>query len=193
MEGSHPHDWPDEYPQLEELHGAAAEVLRLTLPTVWDSRTVEELLESLSIDNEAEFIADQLSQEQLVALAKASFDLGNDEARWQLASRLSQLPETDERESLLTRFLNDEDEYVRRRALLAAGECRSPQVERAALKAWRSDEEYQRLVALHVLWQLKSPRLEHHLEIAETDSSEFVRKRVREIRLGQGEYESVDG
>jgi HEAT repeat protein len=76
----------------------------------------------LARDNEWEIIIDNLIKNppQLLALTAHSIFFPDHDARWQIAYGLGEINENDnEIKNLLNMFLQDEKEYVRRRASFA--------------------------------------------------------------------------
>ncbi len=123
-------------------------------------RPAADLLFLLARDNETETIAEILTAHPalLIWLAKEGRDLAEPSARWQLANALGNIPNRDAAiVPLLTGYCHDTDEYVRRRALLALGRHRAPDVEPLADRDWAGGSLYARLAALQVLADLASP------------------------------------
>ena len=70
---------------------------------------------------------------------------------------------------LLLRFNVDNDEYVSRMAMLALANIESAHTEKLAVKAWKTNDEYQRIAALWAIWRIKSPNLPKYIEAAKQD------------------------
>lgn len=150
-------EWECAYPDWPSIYTAVKDVLSRedALGHLGDSG-IESILYLLARDNECEIIAKALAEnpEILIALAHAALQASERDSKWQIASRLRNiqvLPH--DAEALLLKFVEDDDEYVRRHALLALGDMRSSRTEDLAQKAWESDDEYQRIAAL---WALKA-------------------------------------
>lgn len=142
-------------------------------------------LSLLARDNEVEELADLLSEHPatLAGVAEhvcAAPESTEPDARWQIAACLPAIG-PDATPLLLTLFADD-DEYVRRRALLSLGTLRAPAAERCAVAAWKSGLEYQRIVALHVLHEVRSPRFATYAALAADDPRPSVRQAAH--RLG---------
>ena len=133
----------------------------------WTDREVDDILYVMSWDNECEDLADEIEEnpDVLIKLANLALNSLEDDAKWQLADRLGNLS-NEPAESLLLKFVKDEDEYVRRRALIALGRMNSPQAEALAEKSWETGEEYQRIAALWVLKDISSNKLTAYLQKA---------------------------
>lgn len=113
-------EWETAYDEWHNLYSAVEAILYK--PTL-DESEVQLLLYALARDNECEFIRGMLEDypEHGLRLAAAAVTYPEYEARWQAADFLGRI-ETLEAKELLRRFVEDSDEYVRRRALLAAQE-----------------------------------------------------------------------
>jgi HEAT repeat protein len=95
---------------------------------------------------------------------------------WQLSSDKTSA------EALLLILVNDEDEYVSRRALLALGALKSLHAESLAEKAWLSGHEYQRIAALWVLKDIASSKLAEYVLLAGEDGRKYLVNNAREIQ-----------
>jgi HEAT repeat protein len=118
----HSVDWELEYPDWDSLYQAVYKVLANIPLARWNSEVFDELLYALARDNETENIADKLPEhpKKLVALANKAITYPDYQARWQIAHALYKISDkSEEAKNLLTGFASDENEYVRKRALLA--------------------------------------------------------------------------
>lgn len=152
----------------------------------WTPEVHQDVLYALARDNEAERISDELVDhpELLLRLAPTALVCADSHARWQVAEAPGRTHESHaEVEGFLKRLCtSDEDEYVRRRSLLALGHRRSPMAEPLALHAWDTGHEYQRIAAMEVLCDLDSSHLTRILSAADHDPREAVRQRASYIR-----------
>jgi HEAT repeat protein len=140
----------------------------------WTANDVADLLFLINICN-TEYLAETLTNKTEIALflARSALEVGEPDARWQLASQLAFVSERHkEAESLLLRFVTDSEECVSRRALLALAALKSSTVPEFAEKAWQSGHEYQRIAALHALKAVGSPMLQNYLAAAYEDGRE---------------------
>ena len=138
----------------------------------------------LARDNEVEDLADLLSEHPVTLAGVAEHvcaapGCAEPDARWQIAAYLPAIG-PDATPLLLTLFADD-DEYVRRRALLSLGELGVPAAEGCAVAAWESGLEYQRIASLHVLHQIGSLELETYAKRAAGDPRSFVRQAARRL------------
>ena len=110
-------EWETEYPHWDRLYATVGELL---CSGSWPISSLPLLLYVLARDNEAEYVLDLLSQyqESGMALAGACINYPDSDARWQIAVFLGKV-RTPEAIEMLKKLAEDENEYVRRRALIA--------------------------------------------------------------------------
>lgn len=164
-------EWEVEYDDWPALHDAALMFLASAVTETWTEDEVEDLLYAIARDNEIEHLSRSLRERPDVLLKLAALARGAESAaKWQLASQLGTLSERKaEAERLLLTFVEDDAEYVSRRALLALGALHSPHAERLAERAWRAGHLYQRMAALHVLAAVSSRKLPEYVRLAYED------------------------
>jgi HEAT repeat protein len=178
-------EWEFEYKGWQSLYRAAFDVLDSLPLSEWDEETKALLLFVLARDNEGEIIAEELVSrpEILLILAKASIRSTDAQAKWQIATQLSKLGEGHAAaQSLLETLARDEDEYVRRRALMSLGVVGSPMLESFVDAAWETGDEYQRMAVLTALRNYRSPRLEDFLTRAEFSRQAYLSAHASRIR-----------
>ncbi|SDX05600.1 HEAT repeat domain-containing protein [Paenibacillus sp. CF384] len=115
-------EWETEYLHWDRIYLAVNKVLRYVPLNEWEIVDDELLLYALARDNEVENVLQLLIEypEALKRLAYRAFSYEDYEARWQVAFGLGEIEnKCDEVQELLTKFLQDENEYVRRRATFA--------------------------------------------------------------------------
>ncbi|MGN6152905.1 MAG: HEAT repeat domain-containing protein [Lysobacteraceae bacterium] len=178
-------EWECDYPDWPSIYEAVTGVLsREDAITHLGDRGVESILYLLARDNECEIVADALAKrpEVLAAFAHAALQTGESDAKWQIAHGLGKprVPREDA-EALLVEFAVDADEYVRRRALLALADIKSPRTEAFAQKAWDSGLEYQRIAALWALKACGSGLLADFIAAAMVDGREHLTRNARQI------------
>jgi HEAT repeats len=149
----------------------------------WSNQDVDDILHVIGWDNECEYLTDEIEEnfDILIKLADLALNSSEDNAKWQLADRLGNLS-NEPAESLLLKYVNDENEYVRRRALIALGRMKSPQAEALAEKSWETGEEYQRIAVLWVLKDISSNKLPSYLQKAMEDGRHIVLTNAHRIQ-----------
>jgi len=172
-------EWETEYQRWPQLRDAAVSTLSASR---LDPSTVDRLLYVLARDNECEILLDALEEHPAAALhlARAGIAYGDPEARWQLAVHLGTRDEL-EAVTLLRHLLQDSNEYVRRRALLASTRHDAQHAEQTAIRWLQATEEYSRLAALSALAELGSEALPDAVSRLRDDPSSVVRARLAEL------------
>jgi hypothetical protein len=182
-------EWECDYEHWPRLWAAAIAVLDSLPPEAWTETCSVNLLYAIARDNEMEHIAQELSgrPEALLKLARFALRSLEPDAKWQLAARLGTLSTNKaEAETLLLRLVDDADEYVSRRSLLALGASKSVHAESLAEKAWLTGHEYQRIAALRVLKDIASSKLTEYAQFAEEDGRKSVIKSAHDVlKTGQ--------
>jgi HEAT repeat protein len=87
-------------------------------------------------------------------------------------------------ETALLKLVQDDHEYVSRMALQALGRIGSTNAEPLCERAWGTGDEYQRIMALWVLKDIKSVKLKEYLSLAKADGRRFVISNAIEVEQG---------
>jgi hypothetical protein len=176
-------EWECDYDHWQEIYGALGRALDETQLQA----TIEDILYALARDHEIEEIRCCLTAraDVLMWLAPAALVSPERDARWQIAVSLGEVG-SPAALNLLRRFVDDSDEYVRRRALMAHASHRPREAEPIAWAWLSSTEPYSRLAALHVLRDIQSSRLSDAIQMLRDDPFEVVRQRAVEFSQPQG-------
>ncbi|MDG1769220.1 MAG: HEAT repeat domain-containing protein [Yoonia sp.] len=83
--------------------------------------------------------------------------------------------------------MDDADEYVRRRSLMALSVLGSKETERLAILAWETGRLYPRIEALHALSKIGSPKLEHFLGLVKQDGRAHLLANASELQIERNE------
>ena len=175
-------EWECDYEDWATLYAAGeASLANLSMSEV----EVDLVLYVLARDNESELIKSMLEKyvDNGMRVARAAISCGDADARWQIADFLG-TQNGDEAKHLLHRFADDEDEYVRRRALLASVRNNPTFAETTAWEWLASEHEYSRLASLRILRQLGSPELAAAIERLRDDLSPVVQAELAVIAAG---------
>lgn len=185
-------EWECEYQHWGDLHGAVLQFFEGRPIESWSRQETQAVLYAIARDNEIEYLAGEVvdvSPALLVPLTRCALELGEADARWQLAVQLGRVGRRGGvEEELLLRLLEDDVEYVRRRALGALAQFGSAHVEQAALREWERADPHQEPARIMCLWSLHrvgSPLLSRLLASAEHDPSEHLREYVDRVRRGE--------
>lgn len=177
-------EWECDYENWQELLAAASDCIAAHRDGSIPSGVADDLLYAIARDNECEHIREMLlaSPTLLAILATRAVSLDDADAKWQIAISVaeSQMPGA---ANLLRPFLKDQDEYVRRRSLLAFAPFSPKEAEAIAIENLNDGFEYTRIAALHVLHAVGSNQLDASLDRMAIDSSQYVRQNVEKLRL----------
>jgi hypothetical protein len=176
-------EWECDYEHWNALWSAAISTIDRHVDREISSGVAEDLLYVLARDNEAEYVRGHLVQTPsvLAALVVYATKCADADAKWQIVVSVAEanLPGA---ANLIRPFLNDEDEYVRRRSLMVYALYAPREAENIALQNLSDAFEYTRIAALHVLDAVDSPHLASWLDALENDPNEYVRHNVRDLR-----------
>lgn len=168
--------WGDIYRLFEAvLSGVAADRV--------SGHVLEQMVYIIARDNEPEHLIDVLPgyPEWFGILCRHSLHMDEPEARWQFADRLPQTEVSDGCRRCIIRFLEDEDEYVSRRALLVLPRIMPGKVEAYADLFWNRRkysgelEQYQKLAVLTALKEAGSPQWTKYARLVGQEDEEWLR------------------
>ena len=149
---------------------------------------LSELVYIIARNNEDEALAEYLSRytEWFMKLGELSLLLNEPEARWQFAIRLKEMTDKKRAGVLLEKFVNDDNEYVSRRALMELPALLPDKVEAYSTWFWPRDvygdwQEYQRMAVLTALNEIRSPLLGEYLKRAREDGRIYLVRYADEI------------
>ena len=168
---------PDMYPYYGDFLKAAQEFLKLPQFSV---EQISLLVEALALDDEGENIQDLLREFPDIArlLISGAVAYPDYPARWQAGVLAGEVGS----EGLVTRYLNDAHEYVRRRTILAA-RIRFPALAESIALPWLdSSFEYERMVALDTLHAVGSSHYLKAVSKLARDSSSVVQIQLKRLR-----------
>lgn len=112
-------EWEIEYPDWYEIY-KSVELEIIYINKNSDISKIHNILEAIAIDNESEYIID-LCEEKILNIElfiKEGYKFYQPETRWQIAELIRKI-QTKDYVIYLEEMLNDENEYVRKRALNA--------------------------------------------------------------------------
>lgn len=169
--------WPSFWRAAESTIASSARHL--------DDIDADNLLYCLARDNEIEQVARTLEAHPEVfrLLAIRAVTYPDYAARWQIAASLPSVAGPHTRDLLLP-YLDDPDEYVRRRALLACVEIDAALAEKISVANLNSEHEYTRLASLQILADLKSSHVAAAADKLKNDRSEHVRQIAEKFLKG---------
>ena len=174
--------------EFDEMYDAAVELIENEPAEAADEQVIDDLLYALARDNECELIAQILEDHDdwFSLLCRKCMESPYTNAKWQLAVRLRNYSGSDGLKELIYGFLSSGDEYTERMALESLAYICPEKAEEYAVRFWERDkyehDEYQKIMALHVLYKIKSAELEKYLRLAESSEYSYLRINAEEIR-----------
>lgn len=174
-------EWECEYNDWGTIYSEFENIIKNSTPEQYTKEELMKLIYILARDNEDEFLADIIVENQmwLICLCEYSFLSDENDARWQLAVRAKYIQDKAISRQLLERYVNDSDEYVNRRALMELAEVLPDKVEYYSCIFWDRDiygdlSEYQRMAVLEALKKINSELLSKYLEEAQKDGRKYL-------------------
>ena len=172
-------EWECDYNEWNLLYDSFAKFLQACPVEKWNHEIIKDVLYIIARDNEMEIMISDLAcnADLLLVVADAALSSERD-AKWQVAAQLGKLSShLQEAEQLLLKFVEDDEEYVRRQAFMALGTIHSTYVEQLAEQIWNREEEgqeYQRIAVLDALSKVDSPQLKEYLIKAVEDGRQYL-------------------
>lgn len=174
--------------EFDEMYSAAVDMIQKNPATVATDQIISDLLYAIARDNECESISQVLEHynDWFSLLCQKCLQSPYTNAKWQLAIKLRNYSGNDDLKDLIFEFLSAGDEYTKRMALQSLAFIYPEQAEKYAIKFWNRNiykyDEYQKIMVLHVLYQIKSSYLNDYLETAEKSDYEYLKMNAEEIR-----------
>ncbi len=176
-------EWECEYEGWRDLWAAAESVIERFENGAIPSDVAGDLLYAIARDNETEHLRKRLVDAPGLLFHLAAYSVAYHDpcAKWQIAVSVAEANLVNAAD-LICHFLKDDDEYVRRRALLAFAPFSPAEAESIAILNLSDAFEYTRIAALHVLHDIGSSHFEEALSRLENDQNEYVRANVEQLR-----------
>lgn len=173
--------------EFEEMIAEAIAFIEENATEKATQENIDDLLYVIARDNECSTIMTALEQhsEWFSLLCRCSLDTDYINAKWQFVEHLSDYQGEDNLQELVFTFLDIGDEYTERLALKALADIYPEKAEKYAIDFWnrkKYDDEYQKIMVLHVLYQIHSPKLQLYLEMAEQTNCKYLKLNAQEIR-----------
>lgn len=149
---------------------------------------IDDLLYAIARDNECSMILYKLEEhsEWFALLCRHCLNTEYTNAKWQFAEHLPNYQGSDDLKEMVYDFLQAGDEYTERLALRSLAAIHPEHAERYAVEFWERNkyeyDEYQKIMVLHVLYQIRSAKLPHYLALAEKSEYEYLRWNAAEIQ-----------
>ena len=173
-----------------EMYDCSMDIIRKLSAGEASEQMIDDLLYVIARDNEREILLQELEKrsEWFALLCQRCLQTGYIAAKWQFAKHLPNCKDHDgfnDFKEIIYDFFKTDDEYTDRMALQALAEIYPEQAERYAVDFWERKkyeyDEYQKIMVLHVLFQIHSPKLPHYLALAEKSEYRYLRENAEEI------------
>ena len=174
--------------EYDDMISCVINTIEDTSPEDADAVTVDDMLYAIARDNESNVIADTLEDHPkwFSLLCRKSADTGYINAKWQFADKIGEYKYSDDLTDVLYAFLESGDEYTERMALRSLGKTCPEQAEQYAVKFFERNiyeaDQYQKMMALEVLYETGSAKLVYYLQKAESSDSPYLKNIAADIR-----------
>ena len=172
----------------DDIYSAFENFLDNTDCRGWTKADIRRLLYIIARDNEIGWLVTLLTKHEdaLILLANHLLANGSRNAKWQLAVALLGISDKNKALELLEQFVEDSDEYVVRRSLMALAELGSDKTESLCERLWHKNkygewEEYQRMAILTALCTIKSDKLQQYIALAKEDGRPYLVAKAERI------------
>lgn len=172
-----------------KMRKAAINVIKCFKCSDSDEKLIDALLFTIARDNECEIIINELVnyKDWYELLAKKSLGSKYINSEWQFAKKIGDCNDCDQQ--LIFEFIESDNEYTSRMALSSLAKLNPEYAEEYAIKFWNRnkypygsyEDEYQKIMVLSVLEQIKSSKLEKYLEEALKSNYKFLVMNAEEI------------
>ncbi|WP_200976558.1 hypothetical protein [Echinicola sp. 20G] len=167
-------DWPIIWKEFEDFFNECHY-------SKWTDKELANILYIIARDNECNSIIELISEkpETLEFIANKGLDFNSPDAKWQIVEMLHNLQSQHNAEQLIIKYLKQEIEYVSRMGIKTLGRLKSSLTEKYCEKAWQWNKndpmsEYQRIMALNVLFEYGSPLTSKYITLAKEDGREYL-------------------
>lgn len=173
--------------EFDEMISEAVSFIEENFAEKATQQIIDDLLYAIARDNECSIIMAELERhsEWFSLLCRCSLNTAYINAQWQFVEHLSNYQGDDNLRELVFEFLNTGDEYTERLALKTLADIYPEEAEKYAIDFWNRKkydyDEYQKIMVLHVLYQIHSPQLQFYLEIAEQSHYKYLKSNAQEI------------
>ncbi|MFK8013029.1 MAG: HEAT repeat domain-containing protein [Marinicellaceae bacterium] len=178
-------EWECDYENWSSIYSAFLLFIENKVPTQLSGTEIADIIYVIARENEMEHLIEAvaLKEELFQLLIEHVINSTENEAKWQFAVALGECSlDSALAEAALLKLVVDTNEYTSRRALQSLGEIDSNHTESYCIKAWETNHEYQRIMALWVLKKIDSKKLLTYLELAFIDGRVYLVQNANEIK-----------
>lgn len=172
-------EWECNYEKWDDIYKPFENFIATIDPKQLTNKQKNRLLYIIARDNESQYLSSILDDHFLTILTEQSISTGHKDDKWQLAVQLYKLTDKRKALKLLEILVNDENEYVNRRALMELAKLKSEKVEFYAEKFWFKNkygqmEEYQKIAVLYSLKTINSKLLDRYIKLAKQSEYPYL-------------------
>lgn len=178
--------------EFDDMFSSAMELIQKAPASLADDQMIDDLLYAIARDNECEILVQETGKlnDWFSLLCRKSLQSPYTNAKWQFAKELKNHRNNDELKELIFDFLSTGDEYTERMALESLAFIEPEQAEKYAILFWDREkyaegsyeDEYQKIMALHVLYKVNAACLDKYLRLAEESNYHYLKMNAAEIR-----------
>jgi hypothetical protein len=182
-------EWECAYSAWDSIYNSFEAFLGKTHPEQWTDQDKDRILYIIARDNEIGRLVASLPEHGLIVLTKYAIENGHRDDKWQLATQLYRIADKNTAAALLEPLVNDEEEYVSRRAFAELPKINTNRVEYYAQLFWSRNkygdmDEYQKMTVLYVLKEVNSNMLAQYLDLARKDGRQYLLNYAMELATG---------
>lgn len=181
-------EWELDSKEFHSMYDCAIKTIEMYNDKIINSKLADDLLYSIARDNECSRIINYLIEfpKAYSQLCTQCLQTNYTNAKWQFAESLKDYKGNDDFSHIIFSYLDTGDEYTERMALMSLAHLYPNQAEDYAIKFWNrnkyENDEYQKIMVLHVLYKIKSFYLEKYLDLAENSNYMYLIQNAKEIR-----------
>lgn len=174
--------------EFDKMYDNIIEIIKNTSCRSATEQMIDDILYGIARDNEASRIIDVLKNfpEWYSVLCRQCLKTNYTNAKWQFAESLINYNGNDNLKEMIYQFLEVDDEYTERLALMSLAHIYPDKAEKYAIDFWNrnkfENDEYQKIMVLHVLYKINSPKLKYYLDLAEQSEYKYLKENAIEIR-----------
>ena len=175
-------------PEFDDMRSYSIAVINEVPAGEATEQIMDDLLYVIARDNECSLVIEILENydQWFSLLCRRCINTDYTNAKWQFAEHLHSYKGEDNLQEMVYDFLSAGDEYTERLALQALADIYPACAESYAVEFWERNkyesDEYQKIMVLHVLYQIHSAKLPHYLELAEMSDNMYLKENTGLIR-----------
>ncbi len=185
-------EWEIGLSEFDEMCSVIFYIIENTSYAEATEQMLDDMLFGIARDNECSRIINMLIDYSgwYSVLCRMSLSTDYLNAKWQFAESLKDYKGQDNLHELIYEFLNVDDEYTERLALMSLAYIYPDKAEKYAIDFWHRDKykdndyenEYQKIMVLHVLHTIGSSKLNEYLDLADKTEYRYLKDNSKKLR-----------